>query len=256
MTLLLVVAMAAVNVGGALPVRDPEPLASPAREALREGQYPWYDADADRVRPVWPIKMSWVDWLGERLEAIGKAIARFFDRFKFGGGGGPAIPSNAIGTAVLLAALLAFFVFIVMLWIRREAGAVTRESERIKLGRSARVGDLPEGIRPGDGDPWAEAQRRRAAGDLSGAIVALFAHQLLTLDQLGLIRLAPGRTGRHYVHALRDRDLLDSVSATLRLFEDVYYGRRAPTAEAFESVWARAKVFQERRRSLNSGALS
>jgi hypothetical protein len=255
MTLLLVVAMAAVNVDGAVPVRDPEPVASPAREALREGQYPWYDDKADRVRPVWPIKVSWLDWLGKRIEAIGKAIARFLDRFKFGGGG-LSIPGNMIGTGMLLAALLAFFVFIVMLWIRRDAGAFARESERIRLGRAARVGDLPEGIRPGDGDPWAEAQRRRASGDLSGAIVALFAHQLLTLDQLGLIRLAPGRTGRHYVHGLRDRDLVDSVSATLRLFEDVYYGRRAPTAEAFESVWARAQVFQERRRVLNSGALS
>ena len=118
---------------------------------------------------------------------------------------------------------------------------------------TARIADLPEGIRPEDGDPWAEAKRRRAAGDLAGAVVCLFAYQLLVLDQLGLIRLAPGRTGRHYVQSLRDRELIDSVGATLGLFEDVYYGRRAPTTQAFDSVWLRGLAFHERRRTLGAG---
>jgi hypothetical protein len=89
--------------------------------------------------------------------------------------------------------------------------------------------------------------RRRAAGDLSGAIVCLFAYQLLRLDQMGLIRLAPGRTGRQYVQAIHDPDFIDSLEATLGLFEDVYYGRKLPTLEAFEAVWRSAQVFQERR---------
>ena len=75
---------------------------------------------------------------------------------------------------------------------------------------------FPRGFGRTDADPWAEAKRRRAAGDLAGAVVCLFAHQLLTLDQMGLIRLAPGRTGRHYVQSLRDRELIDSLGATLR----------------------------------------
>jgi hypothetical protein len=175
-------------------------------------------------------------------------------KFNFGDGRGLAISGEMIATVALLAALLAFFVLIVGLWVRRGPGGGATESGRVNLGRSARLADLPEGIRPGAGDPWEEAQRRRAAGDLAGAIVSLFAHQLLTLDQLGLIRLAPGRTGRHYVQGLRDRELGDSVRATLGLFEDVYYGRRSPTVEAFESVWERAAVFQDRRRTLTTGA--
>ena len=31
------------------------------------------------------------------------------------------------------------------------------------------------------------------------------------------------------------------MGATLALFEDVYYGRRSPTARQFESVWIRAR---------------
>ena len=97
-----------------------------------------------------------------------------------------SVAGNSIGTVLLLAALVAFFVCIFMLWIRREAVAGRGETERTKLGTAARLGDLPEGIRPEDADPWAEAQRRRAAGDLAGAVVCLFAHQLLTPRSNGL----------------------------------------------------------------------
>jgi hypothetical protein len=227
---------------------------SPVREALRAGKYPWYDAGADRVQPVWPARLSWLKWLDKKFRTFFDAIARFFYRFKIGPRGGFPISGNLIATVLLLAALVAFFFCLFILWMRREGGGVGSAGRRETVGTAARSGDLPEGIRPGDGDPWAEAQRRRAAGDLSGAIISLFAHQLLTLDQLGLIRIAPGKTGRHYVQGLRDRDLVDSLRATLSLFEDVYYGRRSPTQGAFELVWKRALVFQERRRALGRGA--
>ena len=231
--------------------REREPTDSPTREALREGKYPWYDSRTDRVQPIWPVRISWIEWLGHRIDSFFRRIGRYFDGLPFRGSG-PSVAGNSIGTILFLAALAAFFVCIFMLWIGRERGAARGEAERTRLGTAARLGDLPEGLRPGDSDPWAEAKRRRAAGDLAGAVVYLFAHQLLTLDQMGLIRLAPGRTGRHYLQGLRDRELIDCVGATLRLFEDVYYGCRAPTAEAFESVWSRAQVFQERQRTLGA----
>jgi hypothetical protein len=232
-----------------------DPTASPIKEALREGKYPWYDPDADRVQPVWPARLAWLKWLSKRLQSFYDRVVKFFDRFKLGRGRGISISGDLIGTLVLMAALVVFFVSLMVLWIRREGGLARGESVRGRLGTSARLGELPEGIRPGDGDPWAEAVRRRAAGDRAGAVVCLFAHQLLSLDQLGLIRLAPGRTGRHYVQALRDQELGDSLGATLRLFEDVYYGCRFPTVQAFESVWNRALMFQERRRVLSAGDL-
>jgi hypothetical protein len=55
------------------------------------------------------------------------------------------------------------------------------------------------------------------------------------------------------VQSLRDRELIDSVGATLGLFEDVYYGRRSPTPQAFDSVWARGLAFHERRRKQSAG---
>ncbi len=150
-------------------------------------------------------------------------------------------------TAVFLAALIAFLVVLAILWSRRDFSAADRSAGGSSVGTAAQLANLPEGLRPGSGDPWAEALRRRAAGDLGGAIVCLFAYQLLRLDQMGLIRLAPGRTGRQYVQTIHDPEFVDTLEATLGLFEDVYYGRRLPTLEAFEAVWRSAQVFQERR---------
>ena len=101
-------------------------------------------------------------------------------------------------------------------------------------------------------DPWAEAQRRRLAGDFAGAVIYLFAHQLLSLDRAGLIRLAPGWTGRQYVRWLRDPVLVDSLGATFRLFEEIYYGHRRPSAQAFEQVWSRAQALEDRRDELEA----
>ena len=165
----------------------------------------------------------------KRMDALFEAIGKFLSRLNFGGARGISVSGDWIGTVILLTALAVFLASIFWLWRRRMSGTADGESARAKLGTAARLADLPEGIGLGDGDPWAEAERRRAAGDLAGAVVCLFAHQLLCLDQLGLIRLVPGRTGRQYLQVLRDRELADSLGATLRLFEDVYYGRRRPT---------------------------
>jgi Domain of unknown function (DUF4129) len=238
----------------ARPAGKPSAAAAPVERALREGRYPWYDSEADKLRPVWPTRLGWLDWVMKRVDALFRAIGKLLSRINFGRSRGISVSGDRIGTFILLAALAVFLASVFWLWRRRMSGTADGESARARLGTAARLSDLPEGIGLGDKDPWAEAQSRRAAGDLAGAVICLFAYQLLSLDQLGLIRLVPGRTGRQYLQVLRDQELADSLGATLRLFEDVYYGRRRPTAQAFESVWNRALMFRERGRLVGSGA--
>ncbi len=238
---LRVVAVTASARGG------PAVASGPVREALRAGEYPWYDSDADKLRPVWQPRMSWLKWLGDRLQRIFDAIARSFNRLGFGSMPAIGVRGDWLGMILLVTALATFFMFLLALWIRREplAGPGSKAGLRAP-GTGSLLASLPEGLRSGVDDPWAEAIKRRQAGDLAGAVVCLFAHQLITLDQMGLIRLAPGWTGRHYVRWLTDPVLVDSLGATLSLFEEVYYGRRLPTAETFESVWSRALAFRQR----------
>ena len=57
------------------------------------------------------------------------------------------------------------------------------------LGSAGRIAMLPGDMATSNvADPWAEAVDRRRRGDYSGAIIYLFAHQLLELDRLGLLR--------------------------------------------------------------------
>jgi hypothetical protein len=232
----------------------PEAAAGPVREALRQGSYPWYDSDADRVRPIWAPRLTWIKWLLDKVESMGKAINRFFS-----GMGVRRMPSvglggEYLGTLLLSTVLIAFFVFLLVLWMRKEPFAAGLPAARSTPGTAHLLAQLPEALMPGFDDPWAEAQRRRSAGDYAGAVIYLFAHQLLSLDRAGLIRLAPGWTGRYYVRRLRDPVLVDSLGATLRLFEEIYYGHRQPSAGAFERVWSRAEAFEARRQELEASS--
>ena len=204
------------------------------------------------MRPVWTS--TWRKWLRERLEAIGKRVDQFFG----GGGSGEGSSRGArwgveyLGTLALAMVLAAFFVFLITLWVRREPFDAGSSAARSRAGTGHLLAQLPEELASGFDDPWAEAQRRRSAGDFAGAVIYLFAHQLLSLHRAGLIRLAPGWTGRQYVRGLRDPVLVDSLRATLRLFEEIYYGHRRPSAQAFEQVWSRALALEARRDELEA----
>jgi hypothetical protein len=225
---------------------------SPARQALSEGAYPWYDADADRVQPVWPAENSWVKSLFHRIEGFFDSIARWLSR-RSSSVRGLGAHGPSLAQVLLVTTLAAFVTGLFVLWLRLAAAAADETGEKAKLGTAARLADLPEGMRPTGGDPWALALERAQRGDFAGAIVYLFAHQLIRLDQLGLIRIVPGRTGRQYVKGLRDPELIECVKATLALFESVYYGHRVPSSEAFERVWQRAQAFENRTTALVMG---
>jgi hypothetical protein len=214
-------------------------------EALREGNYPWYDRDTDSLRPIWPPRRPWLKWLRDRVEKSFQTVERWLRRVHLGNIPGLGSAGESIGTLLLMTVLAAFFVALLVVWARQERGVAHRAAARSRLGTVARLAGLPEGIQPEKSDPWEEARRLHAAGDYAGAIVFLFAHQLIRLDELGLIRLGPGRTGRQYVRGLRDPELATVVRPTLTMFEDVYYGGRVPRAAAFEAVWSRAQVFDE-----------
>lgn len=194
--------------------------ANPVRSSLAKGKYPWYDAPADSAKPI----------VGPDLDPKIPAIGAFGEYIGF------AFAAVALGILVYL---------LVMLWMRYRAAPASNSDIVVgRTGAGHRVEALPAGLRPETDDPWAEAVRLRAIGDYAGAVIRLFAHQLLTLDRLRQIRLGPGRTGRQLVRAVDDPQLHAWTAPTLRMFEDVYYGHVVPTAESFERIWALAEAFE------------
>jgi hypothetical protein len=215
----------------AAPVGD---ASMPVKTALERGKYPWYDPKSDTVKPVWPPRDWDFEWLSRLLRML-----KWDARISGGSNVGDLI---TIGLAML--ALAVFVVVLIELWRRYWPANELDAKGMIRSGSAARIEDLPLGVRSETADPWAEALARRARGDFAGAIVCLFAHQLLTLDRLRQIRLVPGRTGRQYVRAIDDRQFRSLVEPTLGLFEAVYYGHHIPSAEAFERVWTLAEAFE------------
>ena len=192
------------------------------REALEDGRYPWYDAASDA--PAWDVlraevedpELRELDWLAWVL--------------------------NGLAAMVLIAVLVSILRAYLAARRRRRPEAPRAEPG---LPPPLPVTDPELGTDP---TAWLErARERAAAGDYAQAIVALFNHQLLELDRTGRIRLAPGRTNRHYLAELSDEATGRlPFRSSIRAFEAVYYGGRPAGRDAWERFEADHRRLIER----------
>jgi hypothetical protein len=235
------------------PAADGPPDSDPARavgQALKSGSFPWYDAPKDMVRPIRvPVgrDRTQSNRTSSSTSSSGSSSTSrpSTDRTSSGSwdfGSWVSFAGFALGIGALVALLVWF-------WrIYEPAADAEIDGSSHSEGEPNRIEELPAGLRLGydPSDPWAEAVRRRDRGDLAGAIVCLFAHQLLTLSRLGLLRLSPGKTARQLLRSIHDVEFRGQVASPLRLFEAAYYGHQIPSAEEFASVWAGVEAFQRR----------
>ncbi len=227
---------------------------APERTVLKEQAYPWYDGEKDQVKPLLPDPSSWPVRLGKWFDS-------FHDRLDhpFGKSTGQASGANGgslgggLATLVFVASGCVLLFVLWRLWRVHEPQATARQEPGARIGDAARIAGLAPGAALEGIDAWAEAVRRRAAGDTAGAVIWLFLDQLLGLERAGLIRLTPGRTARQYAGELGDPLLGDGLRSTLGVFEEVYYGHRLPGPEALERVWSRAETFRRRLQTIKGG---
>ena len=96
-----------------------------------------------------------------------------------------------------------------------------REKEKEKLQ------DLPFELEQTMFGLLAQAERYRAAGDFSKAIVYLFSHALVEMVGARCIRLERGQTNRAYIRVLNGRDNLRGFTNQISLaFECSFLGKR------------------------------
>ena len=214
------------------------------RPVLAKERFPWYDADTERVKPIlpWPDLNGSTDfggWISRRFEWLGRWF-RWMNGWRFPGIGGIG-DLVAIGLAMLFLTLL---IVLLLELLRRYRPLTQKQSPTgavILATLAQRIQALPAGVRLDFSDPLAQARRLRKLGDYGGAVVHLFAHQILTLEKLGQVRLLPGLTGRQLVRSVGNQRMRDWVEPTLRIFESVYYGGNTPTEQVFEEVWSNAE---------------
>jgi len=95
------------------------------------------------------------------------------------------------------------------------------------------------------GDFRQQSQAAYDAGDFRMALVFLFSHVLVTLDQAKLVRLKKGKTNRQYLRELSpNRPLGDYYGDVMVPFEQTFFGDYPITKEVFEGCWHGLDGFQ------------
>ncbi|MPY79864.1 MAG: DUF4129 domain-containing protein [Actinophytocola sp.] len=184
-----------------------EPDRDEAREAAREELS---DPIYREAEPSWFERL--INWLDDRLTELFEAASRLG-------------PGGITGLLVVLVVLL-----IVVVAIRLRTG---------KLARSPRGAHAPLG----DATVPASAHREEAAAalaaaDLHRAVVARFRALARELEQRGVLDVQTGRTADELAAqaAVALPECADALRAAARIFDDVYYGGKPATTDAYGVV--------------------
>lgn len=120
-----------------------------------------------------------------------------------------------------------------------------RLTQTILERESVKIQDLPFEIEQSALGLLGQAEKYRAAQDYSRAVIYLYSHVLVELDEARCIRLAKGKTNRMYLRELKEREFLRSFASQLVLaFELTFFGKHALDARSFESIWKQLGTFE------------
>ena len=221
------------------------------RDALRKrASFPWYDSNADSLRPITTKPHREVDARNRSSNWENNWTFPQSPNFNF-----PTWTANVFQyliIAVLVAALITLLVFVVRAFLKTEMGTHVRggkkSSDELLVGDVSRIENLPFELQAPHGDLLAEARRLYEQGNYRLAIVYLFSHQLLFLDRHQLIRLAKGKTNRQYLREVRRKvpTVKQAVERTMIAFEDVFFGDHPLDQKRFESCWIELDEFHSR----------
>lgn len=267
--------------GFSFAAETPDPAVQSGRDALGpSGKFPWYDADKDALRPI-PIQTNKPPRSDSSFHPKSSHHGNY-SRHGTGsgsgsggnggsggdgggsGGGSDSSPSESpswsmpsFGDMSFLMWIVWIVIAVVLLWLVWMVirAFLNREAKNAKESESlgddeAESSELPTDALPKKPPPRGglldEARRLYEAGRYSEAIVYLYSHELLKLDQAELIRLARGKTNRQYLRELSSQpELYKILEQTLVAFEDAYFGERELDRARFESVWTQIDRFNK-----------
>ena len=154
---------------------------------------------------------------------------------------GPVMVYGLITIGVLLLIGLVVWVFMTS---RIDIGSDT-VSSRSDRSLAESIRHLPFEMDVKQGDFRQQAQAAYQAGDFRKALVFLFSHVLVTLDQAKLVRLKKGKTNRQYLRELSPSPSLVKYYGDVMVpFEQTFFGDYPVTKEIFEDCWQGLDNFQ------------
>lgn len=231
--------LCAVPVVGLAGIDDP---VDSGREALGEGgNFPWYDAAADDIRPVTgrasvkEVKGSSDSERGEHGREHGRERGSERSvRWKAPSGlfaGGEVVAWIVVGA--IIAAIIGMILYAIL-----QGDGLERKGKTARDTAGVDLDALPVPVVAGDTDLLAEARRLYERGEFARAMIYLYSHVLLRLDRGHLIRLAKGKTNRQYLREVRSRPSLAAFfESAMHAFEAAFFGRRELPRDEFEAAW-------------------
>jgi len=121
--------------------------------------------------------------------------------------------------------------------IRQNANA---ERSRRTKSFTQRMEELPAEVSRSHRNLKQEAERLMKAKQFDEAVICLFGHQLLLLDQFGILRLSKEKTNGVYLREarLQKPEIHRLFEPTVSMFEASYFGRHTPVDRDFAQRWS------------------
>ena len=243
---------------------------SPTSDAL--SSTPWFDAAEGNLVPV--IVSERIDdsvnrksrWL-PKPKKLSKPVASPAANPATGGtttGGGAGIGTGLFGSGMSLGNLFGWMILALVILVAVGGIVYAFSKTDIDLGKPKdakqisnaapdkqtieRMKHLPIELLRTDINLRTEAERLMTEGRYDQAIILLFGHQLLMLDQAGALRLTRGKTNGRYLRESRshDREMGDSLQKTITAFERSYFGRHLIHESEFRDLWDNNEALEKR----------
>ena len=210
-------------------------------DALGGHEYPWYDAESRSVKPL-EQKAGQPSASQERDEVpIGKPkIKKTPAGNKVTGGGGTTGEGAGSMFAIIVATIiLIVLVVLVMTFLHIESNKSEEANDSSGRSRKQSIEQLPFDLDTADGDFQSVADAAYRSGDLRKAIIYLYSHVLVTLDQNRIIRLRKGKTNRQYLREVQRHQGVSGYFQEVMLpFESVFFGDHDMDANQFQQCWS------------------
>lgn len=222
----LAVAIAAPAANAALD----DPVESGRDALIPRGDFPWYDGQSDDVRP---IKLRNPAAEEQSREPVASVDTQ----------GAEVVAWIIIG--VVVAGLLGLLIYAAVNSERSDARDRGKQADTAEIDLAA----LPVPIAAAQSDLLALARHCYEQGEFGRAMIYLYSHLLVRLDQARLIRLARGKTNRQYLREIGGGvagrgSLAAYFERAIDTFESAFFGRRELARDEFESAWRGVDDFQ------------
>ena len=223
-------------------------------DAMKKHDYPWYDAEADQLKPLESKTEAFPMSAGREAIKVGKVKVANPKKppAPTGGAAAPAAGTgwfsgfdiSSLFMTILVVLILAALVFLFFKFLAVESSDEDSGAARRKKLLSESIEQLPFDLQVGNGDFRSMAQQAYQAGDLRRAIIYLYSHVLVSLDQNERISLRKGKTNRQYLKEVWEDPKLSTYFKSVMLpFESAFFGDHDPEPDQFERCWSGLETF-------------